>query len=728
MKGLITIDKVLKVEDEITSSYFSLETLLNLSNSVHLQIPLYQRLYVWGIEEIKLFIEDISEAFTDQQQSYFIGNMMFANNRETDRIVIDLIDGQQRFTTLWLMSIVLGSYNASLKDFTYVNNKPRLSFTSRDNVNDFFNRLGENTIDVLNNENIHYGIQSQSNEYKGEIEPIINGITNIYNSLKEVIIKHKWNEDPLHLFNFGNYILKNLVMVQTTVPSKNNLNQIFESLNSGGKQLENHQILKSRFLKVLKNSDLSKEEIDVLVYKWESSSKMNLYLERSVYSVTSEKWEDVLHPQIWNPQFESNQSESHFRIRNYISNAREPINLLNILEDEQAIQSVKRNKQEENSRSIISFSQLLLHTLRVYNLMHNINNLVPIDSKNLLIFFNIEEENEEFSTSENVQKFIDLLFDLRFLFDKYVIKWTSEEEDNQESLLVNKVYYNHNQNKKNKHSYSVRREFVESNRQLSLAQSVLYIVQEFKTQYWITPFLYHLYDRYLQNKIEETYEDSINSALIFIEKLDNYFYCQKNESENMSELSFKDYTPIFDNVVSGDFNFVSKKIKTLNGTFFFRYWFYKTEYLIWKYRNDIKSEINISDSEYEQWNKFKITFKTSIEHIFPQSKDGFENDLDRALYHEIENPILKDYFGNLVLLTISENSEYGAMEVDDKKTKFKSKVDKNSIDSLKSSLIFKLVDQEIKERAWVKGIWNFSKARYHLEKQILPLYQKHLNF
>lgn len=724
MIGLNTIDEVLKVEDEITSNYFNLEKLMNLDNSVHLRIPLYQRLYVWGIEEIKLFIEDISEAFMNKQKSYFIGNMMFANNTQDERIVIDLIDGQQRFTTLWLISIILGKHNKHLKNFAFVNNKPRLSFTSRDNVNKFFNRLGENTIDILNNENIHYSIHSQSDENNAEIETIIGGITNIYNSIKDVIIKYNWEVDSLS--DFGNYILKNLEMVQTTVPSRNNLNQIFESLNSGGKQLENHQILKSRFLKVLKNSNLSIEEIDVLVYKWEASSKMNLYLERSVYSVTSEKWEDVLHPQIWNPQFESNQSESHFRIGKYISNAREPINLLTILKDEQAIQSVKRNKQEETSRSIISFSQFLLHTLRVYNLINdtnNINNVVPVDSKNLLIFFNTEEG--EFSTSENVQKFIGLLFDLRFLFDKYVIKWTSEEEDNQDSLLVNKVYYNHNKNKKDKHSYSVRREFVEANKQLSLAQSVLYIVQEFKTQYWITPFLYHLYDRYLQNKIEENYEDSISSATLFIERLDNYFYSQKNESENMSELSFKNYSPIFNKGVSGDYKFVSKKLETLNGTFFFRYWFYKTEYLIWKYRNDFKDLI--SDSELELWNKYKITFKTSIEHIFPQSKDGFENDKDRALYHEIENPILKDYFGNLVLLTVSENSEYGSLEVNEKKLKFKLKVEKNSIDSLKSSLVFKLVDKGIEECAWKMGVWSFSKAKYHLENQILPLYQKHLN-
>lgn len=719
MIGLNTIDKVLKVEENITSNQFSLETLLNLNNNVHLQIPLYQRLYVWGVKEIKLFIEDISEAFEDEQQSYYIGNMMFANNTEAERIIIDLIDGQQRFTTLWLMSIILSKQNKDLKNFAFVNNEPRLSFTSRDNVNNFFKQLREHSIDVLKNENIHYGTHFGTTDNKNEIEPLIDGISNIYNSLKQVIIKHDWREDSLT--RFGDYILKNLVMVQTTVPSKNNLNQIFESLNSGGKQLENHQILKSRFLKVLRDSNLSEEVINVLVYKWEASSKMNLYLERSVYSVTSETWGNIIDSQVYEKGFESNQSKDYFKLKNYITNTREPINLLSILRDEPESNIKEIGKQSTDSRSIINFSQFLLHALRVYNLVYKINVPIPVDSKNLLKYF--DTKKGEFASEENVIKFIDLLFELRFLFDKYVIRWTFEDDDSQESLLLKKVSYNYTEKDK---SISVQRLFRQSERELSLAQSVLHIVQESKTQYWLTPFLYFLYDKYNRRNVIENYNVSIDSTTLFIENLDNFFYCQRNENSNLSQLSFEKDMSVFENETIGDINYISEKLERLSGTFFFRYWFYKTEYLIWKYRNDFKDLI--PEPEFELWNKYKITFKTSIEHIYPQSKGGFENETERALYINEDNPILKDYFGNLVLLTVNENSEYGALEVNEKKIKFKLKLGKNSIDSLKSSLIFNIVDRENGESGWETGIWNFSKSKYHLEMQILPLFKKHLNF
>lgn len=707
MTGLNTIDEVIKTEDKITANYFSLEKLLHHPASIYLQIPLYQRLYVWEIGEIKLFIEDILEAFFEEEESYYIGNMMFANTNIDNNITIDLIDGQQRFTTLWLISIILSKYNENLRNFAFVNGRPRLSFTSRDDVNDYFTELGSNTIDILSDKNIEL-------QHNDSIEPIVTGIINIFNSIRNGKRKQDWNAALVS--KFGDYIFQNLMMVQTTVPSKNNLNQIFESLNSGGKQLENHQILKSRFLKVLRKKEYSQNEIDELVYQWEVCSNMNLYIERSVYSIVSQKWKNVIHPKAFESNFESNKAKDHFQLNNYINTSRKPINLLKILEEEQDVPVEKNNKETESSKSIISFSQFLLHTLRVYNLIHK-EEAISVDSKNLLQYFNTE--TGVFSDPENVKNFINLLFDLRFLFDKFVIRWAIEDDEDQESLLVTKAYFS-----KSKDSHSIKREFVESNRQLSLAQSVLYIVQEFKTQYWITPFLHYLYNRYFQNAAQETYADSIISAVSFIENLDNYFYNQEKGDQNMSMLSFEALSQIKETKSHGDFKFVSKKLLQLEGVFFFRYWFYKTEYLIWKYRNDFK-EI-IPDAEFDVWNKYKITFKTSIEHIFPQSKNGFEEETDRNLYPQITNPILKDYFGNLVLLTVSENSQYGAFEVDDKKTKHNLKLDKNSIDSLKSSLIFKVVDFEDEEKGWKKGDWNFSKAKYHLEEHLLPLYKKHL--
>lgn len=707
MKGLLKIDTLLSTENYITSNDLTLEQLILFDRPINIQIPLYQRLYVWDVEEIKSFIEDVSDAYISGKNFYYIGNMMFANTKSGDNIQIDLIDGQQRFTTLWLTSILLKSYSKNLTAFAFVNDEPRLNFTSRDEVNVFFKSLLNIKINLLNNFNLSFNLNNPS------LEPIVNGLLNIFNFIKEVILNNKWGKNDLRAFS--DFIFKNLQMVQTTVPMDNNLNQIFESLNSGGKQLVNHQILKSRFLKVLKKDSTLKNEINSLVYKWDSASNMNLYLERSVYNLTNATWEDVIKKNVWTMRKYSFLSKEYFQFTEFFTYSIPPVSLQNILDSSdynESIESKIGKKQQDSVKSIISFSQFLLHSLRVFYLQKEITKPISVDSKNLLTYF--DTEKGLFSESGVIREFINLMFDLRFLFDEFIVKWSTEDGES-ESLLINKCYFNHN----NK-SYSVRREYVEGNKQLALAQSVLYITQESKTQYWITPFLNYLYKRYITLGITESYDDAIKNAVFFTENLDNFFYCQSNLLD-MSTLSFKDFTNDF-KVNAGDYKYVRSNLKSLNGTNFFRYWFYKTEYLLWKYKEDFENDV--SSDEFHLWKNYKITFKISIEHIFPQSKSGFETKIDKKDFEKIDNPILKDYFGNLVLLSVSENSEYGKADVDDKKTKYKLKLNNQYIDSLKSSLIFNLVDKEL--NGIQRGIWNYSKAKYHMKNHILSIYKKHL--
>ena len=209
------IDEVLSVSNEISSNQFTLNKLLQFHKKVCIQVPLYQRLYVWTLEEVKLFIEDVSDAYIQGKKTYYIGNMMFANKQTDEHITIDLIDGQQRFTTLWLTAILLGKYNSDLKKFAFLENAPRLTFVSRPKVNDFFTFLQTKEIDVLDNQNLYFG------DLDSTIEPLKNGLENIFNSIKEVVSKYNWGVNTVE--RFANYIYFNLIMVQTTVPPNNDV-------------------------------------------------------------------------------------------------------------------------------------------------------------------------------------------------------------------------------------------------------------------------------------------------------------------------------------------------------------------------------------------------------------------------------------------------------------------------------------------------------------------------
>ena len=71
-------------------------------------IPTYQRPFVWGDEQIKKLLGDFYKSFQhNKMKDYYVGTIItkeYGNEAE-------LIDGQQRFTTLWLTAFVFSRKN-----------------------------------------------------------------------------------------------------------------------------------------------------------------------------------------------------------------------------------------------------------------------------------------------------------------------------------------------------------------------------------------------------------------------------------------------------------------------------------------------------------------------------------------------------------------------------------------------------------------------------------------
>jgi len=69
------------------------------------RIPLYQREYAWGEDEVEQLIDDL-QIFQQRKNNkkYFLGNIVVDKINEN---YYDVIDGQQRLTTLYLLMILL---------------------------------------------------------------------------------------------------------------------------------------------------------------------------------------------------------------------------------------------------------------------------------------------------------------------------------------------------------------------------------------------------------------------------------------------------------------------------------------------------------------------------------------------------------------------------------------------------------------------------------------------
>ena len=81
-------------------------------------IPIYQRLYVWGSDQIKVLLDDLVSACNADKDVFYLGSTLVIEQGRTEsgHPLLDLIDGQQRFTTLWLLSVVIERLLSSSKN------------------------------------------------------------------------------------------------------------------------------------------------------------------------------------------------------------------------------------------------------------------------------------------------------------------------------------------------------------------------------------------------------------------------------------------------------------------------------------------------------------------------------------------------------------------------------------------------------------------------------------
>ncbi|CRF35095.1 hypothetical protein BRSU_2428 [Brachyspira suanatina] len=679
------------MSNQVAADTFSLNKIID--EEMYFSIPNYQRNYVWKEEQIRKLLEDIENAIINNNNEYYIGSLIVFYRKDDNRY--DLVDGQQRFTTICLLLIQIKKIidnNEFVLKFLDKNKKERLIFRARKFAN-LFNEENQNSDFYIANKEINHFL-------------------NRINSDKSIIT----------LNSFIEYIAKNLTFVINKMPNKNQMyiNKLFETFNNRGRQLKQHEILKSYLLSKVKNRN-------IYSIIWESCSIMDNYIEKNLKDIL--KLDNKTLQTLVNANDRGKADEKDVgvseNIEEYLKSIiKETENQDNLKSkrglDFYDILNLKRNSdfedldnQFENDlyndsesnyeapkiRSIISFPMLLLHTLRIFLIENKIAKTVDVKEKELInIFKHIFDDD---NISKKTSYFFKLLWKIRVLFDKYVIKFVSDNEDGEVLSICNIIY--------RKNSRSIERRIDKNNKALSMLQSILYYTQESITQYWLTPFLYQCIK---MNDANELYE--------YLKRMDNIlnFYeieTSKTLSEKTIEISAID--DIYSYYHNNPVNIVEKleaELQNLNYYGCSRYWFYKLEFILWyNYYNNIDSNIfnqndeNINKKIKEILNKFRITSKNSIEHVYPQNDTQVSNNYKWS--DETKEECLNS-FGNLVLISGSLNSE-----LNNKSYKFailEDKLEKGDVQSLKSLLILK------------NNKWDENACKEHLNK-VIELYKEY---
>lgn len=615
-----------------------------LEADIKFNIPIYQRLYVWKEEQVKKLLEDTYNAYTiskeNPEKDYYLGGIIAVKNGKR----YDLIDGQQRFTTLWLIGQQLQEdFIPFLKD--------RMHFSIRDHANEFFKRTGR-----IEDE------KSINNELKN-IKDAITTISNYFTDKKE---KKEFSE----------YLYKKLKLVFTVVPQDVDLNKLFETINSGGIQLQHHELLKAKMLEALK--DNPKEE-KIYSKLWDSCSFMDNYIENNLaVSLNCTKTDIYQNLYISNIDNLKDINKVLYFISLKIKDDNQDQKLLQDILKLTKIEEKPSSKVEKENdikvRSIISFSMLLLHTLRIFLKEENEEKRLDIKEVNekelLKIFTHKNKENDKKKYGEfdfnydNVVRFINLLWKVRFAFDEHIIKWVSIDDNNDEVHMICNIYPNENNKllQRNKELQDVK--------SFSLLQSMLYHTQPVINHYWLTPLLYKLVNNPQFNNEK------------YLQLIDNYLFFPKKEGD------LRDNTWLIMNNNDLKIELCEKVLEQFDlrdgkdYRQFSHYLFYKVEYILW-----LKNKSN----------EFYFRAKNSVEHISPQTPNG---------NYKEDNLVSDNYlhsFGNLALVSRERNSEFGNKPFEVKQIDFKTKKDDIS-NNFKMLLIYENEN------------WGDEKCQEHLEK------------
>jgi len=617
-------------------------------------IPIYQRLYVWKGEQVKILLADLYNAYKEEKEIFYLGGVLVVENEEKKSLTeFDLIDGQQRFTTLWMMSIV---FKNGLSSFTNLKiNKTsyhRVNFSIRTDIKKFFDAYMED-----------------DKVTKGSTANIINALGVMETFIKE----NKLSQEEL--LAFTTFLFEKVQLLFTSVPQKTDLNKLFEIINNRGIQLQHHEILKAQLLKLLPSDERMKYS-----YLWDACSYMDNYVEKNIKDIANIKIASLFENKSYSKGSEnlSNAVKVLSKMTVLEEDDFKPLSLIEILSssDKEIEENNEQNKDEEYEsdnkvRSIITFSMLLQHTLRIHLLRYYEGteyDIPKVLDKELLSIFSASYlddvllENKD-DAADDVRAFIELLWEVRYVFDKHVIKWVETEDG--EIHLINKLYKS-----QSKGYYTLTRRKPDSNDGCSLLQSMLYHSQQLTTHYWLTPYLNYL----LENKGKNSYE--------YLRYLDNNLLSGNQDDSLINRTHQFLVEPYYKTKI------YYAILKEPEGVSFAHYWFYKLEFILW---------FLLKDTKDIRWKEFRFTAKNSVEHISPQTPKKEDTNI-------VTENIL-DTFGNLSLVSRSINSEYSNLPYNEKRQRFANK-NVNDVDSLKMDLIYSNKN------------WNDDKAKEHQDEML----------
>ena len=369
---------------------------LIVENEAHLcfNIPLYQRLFTWSEGQVKGLLLDLKEHFdtTENDAPYYLGMLSCIGKG----CVYDLIDGQQRFTVMTLLAIVLRVYDSRWNGF--LDRGKRLNFTARPKDREYLQAVIGDVTDHVAEPN----------------EKMASGINVI-----ELFMREEFATDKDRRI-FASNTFERLSFFFSVLPVEYlndpmSLNKYFEAMNAGGKGLEQHEILKVQLIRGMTGQEK-------LTSIWNSVSEMGHFIIKK-----REEWREHDYRNQYKDAINlcrNGRFDDAFSLCESSYDSEDDVEIGMIAPEKRMDEN--NHREETDDQSILTFPEFLMLILDIHLQLNGSYSFYRTD---LLSAFNN-------NPLKDVHSFYNTMLFYRLLFDYYIITKEGSPSGNKYELIV----------------------------------------------------------------------------------------------------------------------------------------------------------------------------------------------------------------------------------------------------------------------------------------------------
>ena len=493
-----------------------------------------------------------------------------------------------------------------------------------------------------------------------------NELTRGYGHAKDAL-KKVLGERQLESQSFVDYLFNKVIIFRSILPKDLDLNLYFERFNSRGEQLEAHEILKAQMMAKFGEDQ---EKAQKFARIWDACAEFDKPV-ASQFKMRRKRADSFQERErIFGWHFSNYSFHDIYDDIDFYQNERRKLS--DILGKKVNEKIIEVEKDFGEYTQVIDFPTFLLHVLSIWE--GTDTSEVQLDDKKLLTLFDIKNKNQTW-----IIKFSEFLLRMKHIFDNFIVRnsnMDSSSRNKDEWFLQKGTYYEYQPNGKAKEHYIVEERFTkntfsdsEINKNIILLQSMFAVTftanRDSRWLYEVLQFLFEHIEELNDQEFAIRFKD-------FLEKMavryaEGRLFTEENIIKKYGDISV--YA----------FNFI--------------------DYILWKNREELGREY-----KGVKFDHFKFAYRRSIEHWFPQHPNSDERveKMDDQFLHS---------FGNLCIITDSQNSKFGNLVPSAKYKQWEGIFDRQS---LKLQIMANITEKTRWESYQIKG----------LEKEILPMVKR----